>query len=180
LPLFELSDAYQSVYRWFQHLSKEGCHVVGFVIMPNHLHALLYLSHSGTSLNKMVGEGKRFMAYDIVSGLKRSGKEDILKQLEDGVQKKERLKGKKHQVFRLSFDARLCYNEKMIEQKLDYIHHNPVSGRWNLVEDFCKYEHSSASFYEEGVVKVNVNLVHYKDLDSEFGIGSRSSESSYE
>jgi hypothetical protein len=55
-----------------------------------------------------------------------------------------------HQVFRLSFDARICANEKMVEQKLDYIHHNPVRGKWNLVDDFVKYPHSSAAFYELG------------------------------
>jgi hypothetical protein len=101
----------------------------------NHLHVLLYLSHSGTSLNKLVGEGKRFMAYAIVSGLKKAGKHVLLKELEKGVEPKEKLKGKKHQVFKLSFDARPCYTLAMMEQKLDYIHHNPVSGRWLLVED---------------------------------------------
>jgi hypothetical protein len=60
--------------------------------MPNHIHALLYLSHAGTSLSKIVGEGKRFMAYSIVGGLKRKGKESLLKKLEDGVDRKERLK----------------------------------------------------------------------------------------
>ena len=52
--------------------------------------------------------------------------------LQEGVEAKEKLKGKKHQVFQLSFDSRKCYNEKMIEQKLDYNHHNPVSGKWNI------------------------------------------------
>ena len=76
----------------------------------------------------------------------------------------EKLVGKKHQVFRLSFDARVCYDEKMVEQKLDYIHHNPVKGRWALVEDFALYPHSSAGFYELGKHDNMVPLVHYKDL----------------
>jgi hypothetical protein len=59
--------------------------VAGYVIMPNHLHVLLYLSHSGTSLNILVGEGKRFMAYAIVSGLKKARKENLLRELEEGV-----------------------------------------------------------------------------------------------
>ena len=42
---------------------------------------------------------------------------------------------------------------------LDYIHHNPVSGKWSLVNDFAEYEHSSASFYELGTVK------HFKPRD---------------
>jgi hypothetical protein len=82
--LFSESEAWASVYRWFGRLKKDGCLVCGYVIMPNHLHVLLYLSHSGTSLNKLVAEGKRFMAYDIVSGLKKKGKYDLLELLGTG------------------------------------------------------------------------------------------------
>jgi hypothetical protein len=66
LPLIEEGQVYFLVYRWFEHLKLNGCHVTGYVIMPNHFHVLLYPTHSGTSLNKLIGEGKRFMAYDIV------------------------------------------------------------------------------------------------------------------
>ncbi|MEQ9405812.1 MAG: hypothetical protein RIM99_19630 [Cyclobacteriaceae bacterium] len=35
-----------------------------------------------------------------------------------------------------------------LAQKLDYIHLNPLAEHWNLVDDPCDYEFSSASFYE--------------------------------
>jgi hypothetical protein len=179
LPLFEESQCYHSVYRWFEYLKKDGCHVLGYVIMPNHFHVLLYPTHSGTSLNRMVGSGKRFMAYDIVNSLERSNKIDLLEQLRWGVQRKEKLKGKLHQVFRLSFDARKCFSEKMVEQKLDYIHHNPVRGKWQLVDDFTRYAHSSAGFYELGE-EGRFSVMHYKDLVVEGGTASKASESSGE
>jgi len=128
--------------------------------MPNHLHVLLYPTNPDTSLNKLVANGKRFMAYDIVTRLTRLGKSKLLKQLKDGVQKNEALKGKKHQVFQLSFDARKCFNIAMVEQKLDYIHHNPVTGKWRLTSDYSDYRHSSASFYEKSVS--NSYVTHYK------------------
>ncbi len=112
LPLFEETKTYNSVYRWFNHLKQDGCLVLGYVIMPNHFHVLLYPTHTGTSLDKLIGEGKRFMAYDIVDALKKSGKNSILATLQDGVEKSEKARGKKHQVFRLSFDARKCYDLK--------------------------------------------------------------------
>jgi hypothetical protein len=43
--------------------------VLGYVVMPNHFHVLLYPTHTGTSLHELVGDGKRFMAYDIVHTL---------------------------------------------------------------------------------------------------------------
>ncbi len=42
-------------------------------------------------------------------------------------------------------------DEAMVRQKLDYIHANPVSGKWSLVDDPVDYPHSSLSFYAKGV-----------------------------
>ena len=162
LPLFEQANAYSSVYRWFEHLKKDDCLILGYVIMPNHVHCLLYPTHSKKPLNLLVGEGKRFMAYSIVNALRKSKKSDLLNKLKQGVTHSERRTGKLHQVFRLSFHARVCFNEKMLEQKLDYIHHNPVSGKWRLVDDFAEYLHSSAAYYETGTK--NTYLTHYKEV----------------
>jgi hypothetical protein len=51
-------------------------------------------------------------------------------------------------VFEPSFDAKAISSITFLNQKLDYIHHNPVMGKWHLCEDFTDYEHSSAAFYE--------------------------------
>ena len=77
LPLFELTDFYDEIYKWFGILKTSGSSVVGFVIMPNHLHALIYVK--AQSINKVLGNGKRFMAYEIVERLKAAGRADILK-----------------------------------------------------------------------------------------------------
>lgn len=157
---------YDAVYNGFDHLKARGCFVLGYVILPNHLHVLLYPTHG--SLNTLVGNTKRFMAYEMVRRLEQRERYALLKELEQGVPPRERKKGKKHQVFRLSFDARLCFDERMVEQKLDYIHHNPVQGKWSLVEDYVDYRHSSAGFYETGVQGV-YEVVHYKEIDVESG-----------
>jgi len=60
------------------------------------------------------------------------------------------------------FDAKACYSLEMIEQKIDYIHHNPVSGKWNLVNDWTEYPHSSAGFYELG--RENKWVTDYRDV----------------
>jgi hypothetical protein len=41
---------------------------------------------------------------------------------------------------------------------LNYIHHNPVSGKWNLVNDYTDYEHSSVSFYDLNIVRITSHL----------------------
>jgi putative transposase len=43
------------------------------------------------------------------------------------------------------------YSRKVAKQKLDYIHFNPVSGKWLLAKDDLGYHYSSARFYETGI-----------------------------
>ena len=47
-----------------------GYHFLGYVIMPNHAHFLLRVPVSG-AINTMLGNGKRFLAYEIIDRLRR-------------------------------------------------------------------------------------------------------------
>ena len=76
-------------------------------MMPNHIHLLIYVEKSCKGMNKVIGEAKRFMAYELIKRLNEGKERAVLTQLSEGVQSKEVKKGKKHQVFRLSFDAKL-------------------------------------------------------------------------
>jgi len=69
MPLFETTDAYDIVYNWFNIL-KEKYHadVVAYVIMPNHVHCILYFKDAGFDLNTIISNGKRFMAYELLQG----------------------------------------------------------------------------------------------------------------
>ena len=66
LPLFEVTQGYHLVYKWFNYLKDNGSYVTGYVIMPNHVHALIAFRSNGQSINTRVGNGKRFLAYGIV------------------------------------------------------------------------------------------------------------------
>jgi hypothetical protein len=39
------------------------------------------------------------------------------------------------------------YNRKVVEQKLDYIHNNPLSGKWTLTDIPDNYHYSSVRYY---------------------------------
>ncbi|HQW94141.1 MAG TPA: hypothetical protein PKY28_13620, partial [Ferruginibacter sp.] len=43
------------------------------------------------------------------------------------------------------------YSRSVAKQKLDYIHFNPLSGKWKLANDDLGYFYSSARFYETGI-----------------------------
>jgi hypothetical protein len=114
-------------------------------------------------LNKVIANGKRFLAYDIVQTLEVAGRHDILELLYDGVTHRERNKGQRHRVFEKSFDAKPIYTQRFLDQKIDYVHHNPVRGKWKLADDYVYYPHSSASFYELGN-SMFFEPVHYSEL----------------
>ena len=44
LPLIEQTKSYDLVYNWFDHLKSIGLYISGYVIMPNHVHALVAFS----------------------------------------------------------------------------------------------------------------------------------------
>jgi len=162
IPLFHIVNAYDIVYNWFHALKAGGHSVLGYVIMPNHIHALIGYNKSTISINKLVGNGKRFMAYDIVRRLQQTENNVLLKTLQDGVNPSERKRGKLHEVFKDSFDIKLCRTHKFVKQKLDYMHSNPISKKWSLVTDPTLYEHSSAKFYITGV-QSNYTVMHTND-----------------
>lgn len=134
----------------FDHLKSKGHYAKAYVIMPNHLHVLIDFSNSFKSINTIISNGKRFMAYTIVERLKELNKIDILKQLYEAVSLSDKDKGKIHQVFERSFDCKEITSQYFFMQKLSYIHNNPCSGVWKLTENPVDYIHSSAKYYATG------------------------------
>ncbi len=163
MHVFGLTNSYDLVYSWFDILKKDKIEVVGYVIMPNHVHCILYFPEAGFNLNKILSNGKRFMAYEIINRLEYTNDTKTLKILQDALTEREKKKKQLHKVFKDSFDAKVIFSEKFLIQKLNYIHHNPVTGKWKLAKDFVSYEHSSASFYEEGIIR-HLELKHYMSL----------------
>ena len=151
LPLFEITNSYDLIYKWFDYLYSKNIRVAGYVIMPNHIHLLLYFPEMTSTLNTIIGNAKRMLAYEIIKRLVKNEDPITLSYLAAGVKERERKKGQLHKVFNESFDAKKCITPSFVFQKLDYIHHNPTSGKWSLAGDFISYKHSSASFYEHGV-----------------------------
>jgi REP element-mobilizing transposase RayT len=167
LPLIELTKGYDLIYNWFDHLKSKGHYITGYVIMPNHLHVLIAFRNTGQSINTIVGNGKRFMAYKIIKRLEKQREVKLLHQLNLAVEEKDRKRNKKHEIWEDSFDWKECRTHKFMKQKLDYMHDNPCRGKWNLVTDVTEYVHSSAKFYlceEQGAYPI-LSYLELNDID---------------
>lgn len=167
LPLFEITNGYNLVYKWFDVLVNKGNRIIGYVIMPNHVHAIIAFREDKQSINTRIGNGKRFIAYGLIDLLTEAGNIAILDKLASGVEPSDALRGKKHEVFEPSFDCKECRSDKFLVQKLDYIHANPCRGKWNLVDIYENYPHSSARFYNWGEHFGYKQLTHYRFLEDD-------------
>ncbi len=74
----------------FDYLKTNGHHITGYVILPNHLHVLIGFKALTQSINTVVSNGKRFIAYEIVKRLDEQNNSAILKNLNDVVTDSDR------------------------------------------------------------------------------------------
>lgn len=118
--------------------------IYGFVIMPNHIH-LLWLINPEIEVSDFQRDLMKYTAKEMIRLLKADKNETALERHTVGA------KDRVIQIWErnsLSIDV---FSLKVFNQKLTYIHNNPLQLKWQLVEDDpTKYIYSSAAFYEFG------------------------------
>ena len=81
-----MTNSYDLVYNWFEIMkAKYGIKTTAYTIMPNHVHCILFFPMENYDLNKIVGNGKRFMAYEIVKRIESANDSKTLLQLKEGL-----------------------------------------------------------------------------------------------
>lgn len=151
IPLIDIANSYNLIYRWFEHLISLGHNINAYVIMPNHIHVIITFNGEKNNINTIIGEGKRFIAYKLILKLIALKHTKLLNLLKENLTESEIKKGKKHQVFEPSFDWKHIDTYEYYIQKLNYIHQNPCKGRKPLVKKPEDYIHTSyKSFYKLG------------------------------
>ncbi len=71
--------------------------------MPNHVHVLLHFLQIPKSLNMVIGNAKRFLAYEIVKRLKEKNANNLFDMLYAGVKKREKKERPNTQSFSRHF-----------------------------------------------------------------------------
>jgi REP element-mobilizing transposase RayT len=170
LHLFHELNAYDLVYSWMRIAHEKGYRFLGYAIMPNHAHFVIRVPEGG-AINTLLGNGKRFMAYELVQRLNTTGRHELLARLRDGLRPSDIARRQKHRVFATSTALVELFSGKMIEQKLHYIHANPVSKKWHLADDAVDYPHSSFAFYVRGEGR-GVPLTPYQEFGFLDGTGA--------
>ena len=135
---------------------KQKVKVYGFVIMPNHIH-LIWQANETLNPSDVQRDFLKFTGQMMKFEMEKNDSNQLEKF-------HVRLKDRKYQFWQrnsLSIELR---GREMIEQKLDYIHNNPVQGKWMLTDSPAGYRYSSYSFYE--LEKSDwLFLYHYMEMD---------------
>ncbi len=163
IPLIDRTHLYDAVYEKLNRWVDKGCSISGYVIMPNHVHLLMY-APAGTSINEVLGNSKRWWAKLIIDRLTEAKEGALLRRLQRDVDHwRFNKKGQWYRVWETSSDIKLCFSPAMTEQKLKYIHNNPLQPKWCLVDAPEDFPHSSAAYYNS-MVPGPMPLVHWKEF----------------
>ncbi len=140
--LLEKNENKQIVLDSLKFLSNKGLITVyAFVIMPNHIH-LIWQPNKLNGKESPIGSFLKFTAHKLLTELKSDKKDS--RYLVDIV-------NKKHEIWQRDPLATELISFEVAKQKLNYVHFNPQSGKWNLAKDDISYYFSSARFYETGI-----------------------------
>jgi len=138
IPIFTNEDIFQIISDSLNYCIKEKeLKIYSYVIMPNHLHLIA----SAKDFSESMKSFKRHTAKEIIQYLKKSDCEWVLNQLHF-FKKKNKLESE-YQVWQEGFHPQLISSYKMLNQKMQYIHRNPV--RKGFVNEMECWKYSSAN-----------------------------------
>jgi putative transposase len=111
----------------------------GFVIMPNHLHIIWRINKE---------RARADVQRDFLKYTAQQIKFDLLANNPGKLREFEvNAKDRQYQFWERNALSIDLYSEKVLLQKLDYIHRNPIQKGWKLSDDELGYKYSSCRFY---------------------------------
>jgi len=138
-------------------IDNKGLRIHGWCIMPSHLH-LLISCEDGKRLADIIRDFKQFTSKKVVREIQmidESRREWLLKAFAQSGKKLKRIDN--YKFWQDGNHPLECDRGEMLQQKLDYIHQNPVEA--GMVTEAQHYVFSSAIDYAGGKGLVKISLV---------------------
>ena|SRR5690606_23815332 len=140
IPVFTSEKYFKILTDTIKFYQKENdLKVYAYVIMPNHFHLVM----SSAEVSKTIASIKKYSAKRIIDELKADNNIELLDKFKE--LRKDYKTTSKHQVWQEGFHPQLINSEEMFEQKINYIHYNPV--KKGLVTEIEDWKYSSAIDY---------------------------------
>jgi len=149
LPIFTNQESVQILIDSLSHLQKnDNLTIFSYVILENHLHLIAQSDDIRKSMQKF----KAFTAYELLKLLQKQNATTLLKQF--AFHKKAHKIKSTYQIWEEGFHPKLIISEKMMLEKINYIHQNPV--KRGYIEEAEHWRYSSARDYQgiKGLLEV--------------------------
>ena len=122
--------------------------LLGFVVMPNHIHVICRINEDFL-IEDVQRDFMKYTAQQIKFHLQAVDPEKLEQHLVNA-------KDWKYQIWKRKSLSIPIDNNLIFEQKLNYIHENPLQAKWHLVDKPEDYFYSSARFYATGIDHLNM------------------------
>ena len=137
IPLFEV------LIESMKHcVANKGLHIHGYVLMPNHAHYLVS-AEPANHLSDIIRDYQRYTSHRITELLEAGNQKETLSVFRMAANQDGR--GNTYKVWQEGFHPMAIESEKFFQEKLEYIHQNPV--RKGFVEEPEQWKYSSARNY---------------------------------
>lgn len=142
IPLFKYPKYTEIVLNslsWMQ--EQKRLLLFAFVLMPTHVHLLIKPEQQ--SIGEIIQQFGSFTAHEILKKVREDERTDWLKIFEQ----EKRDPRHKHSIWQ-DIQAKNIFSTAVLEQKMEYIHQNPVAKDWKLAANRADYAYSSAGYYD--------------------------------
>jgi REP element-mobilizing transposase RayT len=141
LPLFTNPEIGSIIFESLKFMQdNDRLTIYAYILMENHLHLIASLKE----LSKEIGIFKSYTARKIIDHLKERNAKDILKLL--NFYKLKHKRDRDYQLWQEGSNPKQILNEKMMIQKIEYMHFNPV--KRGYIDEPVHWRYSSARNYE--------------------------------
>ena len=123
--------------------NKKEILLFGFVIMPSHIHIII--KPINIPIGKFLQSFGSLTAHKMVKMLRDEQRRDIL-----GTFHENRRDRRSNYSFWQEIFTENIFTQKFLDQKLEYIHQNPISKAEDIIGNRTSYLYSSAGFYDKG------------------------------
>jgi len=138
-------------------IKNKGMVVYAYCIMPSHIHMIF--SDNNANPSKLLGEFKTFtsknMRKEIENNIYESRREWILLMMKKAGTKNSNVKN--YQFWQQNNQPMELWSNKLIDQKVDYIHNNPIKA--GFVEEAEHWKYSSAIDYSGGKGRIKIEVL---------------------
>ena len=149
IPIIDSLNYYRFKYRFL---------LTGYVIMPDHLHLLIW-PQGDDKLADIMRDFKKFTAVRLIRQAQVESRSDWLDAFHKAGAETQRSQEK---VWQDDYWDKLVYSPNVLRQKLNYLHRNPV--RAGLVESPEEYPYSSYRSYvcgDESLIQIDKEWISW-------------------